>query len=66
MDGRAAAKSLLRSLGGKVELAAELDRLSPGDPVAAATPRATGIVGYLTHGINTEVAVGNDEGPTGA
>ena len=54
---------MLRSLDGEVELAAELDRLSPGDPVAAGTPRATGIVGYLTHGINTEAATGNDEGP---
>lgn len=54
---------MLRSLDGKVELAAELDRLSAGDPVAAAAPRATGIAGYLTHGINTELAAGNDEGP---
>lgn len=54
---------MLRSLDGKVELAAELDRLSAGDPVAAAAPRATGIAGYLTHGINTEMAAGNNEGP---
>lgn len=49
-------------IDGRVELVAELDRLSAASALAAAAPRGTGLASYLANGINREAAAGTIDG----
>ncbi|MEV8029764.1 hypothetical protein [Cellulosimicrobium funkei] len=53
----------MATIDGKAALAAELDRLAPTNPVAAAAPRGTSIAAYLTAGVDAETAAGDLDGP---